>query len=102
MVGKRKNIDAILPGKMNEYFSTKKPIIACVPDGAAKLAATEYKAAYITEPDNVNQIKDTISLVYKLFQEGNLQTPDENFINSLRKDLLTEQLAKQLNKFLRV
>jgi glycosyltransferase involved in cell wall biosynthesis len=102
MVGKRKNIDAILPGKMNEYFGTKKPIIACVPDGAAKLAATEYKAAFITEPDNVNQIKDVISLVYKLYKDGSLPTPDENFINSLRRDLLTEQFAKQLNKFLRV
>ncbi len=102
MVGKRKNIDAILPGKVNEYFGTKKPIIACVPDGAAKLAATEYKACFITQPDNVSQIKDTIALAYKLFKDGNLPTPDENFINSLRKNLLTEQLAKQLNKFLKV
>jgi len=102
MVGKRKNIEAILPGKVYEYIGSKKPLIASVPDGAAKLAVTEYKASFITEPDNIEQIKNTIIEVYKLYKEGNLPVPDENFVEGFRRDILTEQLAKQLNKVLRV
>ncbi len=102
MVGKRKNIDTILPGKVYEYIGSRKPIVACVPDGAAKMAATEYKAAFITEPDNINQIKDTIIQVYNLYKEGKLPVPDEDFVEGFRRDLLTEQLAKQMNKILRV
>ena len=102
MVGKRRNIDAILPGKVYEYIGTRKPIIASVPDGAAKLAVTEYKAAFVTEPDNVEQIKDTIIKVFSLFKEGKLPTPDEKYVESFRRDALTEILAKQLNKVLKV
>ena len=102
MVGKRKNIDTILPGKVYEYIGSKKPIIACVPEGAAKIAATEYKAAFITEHDNIEQIKDTIINVYNLYKEGNLPIPDEKYVESFRRDLLTEQLAKQMNKVLKI
>ena len=102
MVGRRRNIDAILPGKVFEYIGSRKPIIACVPDGAAKLAATEYKASFVTEPDNVEQIKNTIIEVYKLFKEEKLPVPDEKFVESFRRDFLTEQLTKQMNNILKV
>jgi glycosyltransferase involved in cell wall biosynthesis len=102
MVGKRKNIDTILPGKVYEYIGSRKPIIACVPEGAAKIAANDYKASFITEPDNIEQIKNTIIEVYNLFKEGRLPSPDEKYVESFRRDLLTEQLAKQMNKALRV
>jgi len=102
MVGKRKNIDAILPGKIYEYLGSRKPVIACVPEGAAKMAASEYKASFITEPDNIEQIKNTIVEVYNLYNEGKLPAPDEKYVESFRRDLLTEQLALQLNKVLKV
>ena len=102
MVGERKNIEAILPGKVYEYIGSKKPIIACVPEGAAKLAVEEYKASFITEPDNIEQIKNTIAQVYKLYKEGNLPVPDDKFVEGFRRDLLAEQLAKQFNKVLRI
>jgi glycosyltransferase involved in cell wall biosynthesis len=102
MVGKIKNIDAILPGKVYEYIGSRKPVIACVPEGAAKMAVSDYQASFITEPDNIEQIKNTIVEVYNLYKEGKLPIPDEKYIESFRRDLLTEQLALQLNKILKV
>ena len=102
MVGNGKSAETISSGKLYEYFGTRKPIISCLPDGALKMAAGDYKASFITEPDNIEQIKNTILEVYKLFKEGKLPIPDEKFVESFRRDLLTEQLAKQMNNVLKV
>lgn len=96
MVGHAKNADTISMGKAWEYFGTRKPIIGCVPDGSLKNALEEYQAAFITEPDNIEQIKDTILKVYELFVANKFPVPDEEFISKLRRDYLTEQLTKQM------
>lgn len=102
MVGKGKSAETVSSGKLYEYFGIRKPIIACLPDGALKIAAKEYKASFITEPDNVNQIKNTILEVYKLFKQGNLPAPDEKFVESFNRNYLTELLSKQMNNVLKV
>jgi glycosyltransferase involved in cell wall biosynthesis len=96
MVGRKRNIDAILPGKLYEYMGSLKPIIACVPEGAAKIAAKEYGASFITEPDEINQIKETILEVYQLYKKNQLPKPDESYVDKYRRDFLTEQLTKQM------
>jgi glycosyltransferase involved in cell wall biosynthesis len=102
MVGKRKNIDSILPGKLYEYMGTAKPILACVPEGAAKLALSEYPASFICEPDNINQIKETIIKIFDLYKRNEFPGIDEEIIAKYRRDFLTEQLAKQMNNILKV
>jgi len=102
MVGRGKNAETISSGKLYEYFGTRKPIIACLPDGALRIAATEYKASIITEPDNITQIKNAILEMYNLFKEKTLPIPDEKFVESFNRKILTEQLAKQLNNVLKV
>lgn len=102
MVGYGKSAATISSGKLYEYFGTRKPIIACLPDGALKAAASEYKAAFITEPDNIEQIKNSLIKVYQLYKSGNLPVPDEQYVEGFRRDLLTEQLSLQFNKVLKV
>lgn len=101
MVGKRKNIDAILPGKVYEYIGARKPILACVPDGAAKMAVEESGAGFICSPDNINEIKETILKVYNSYKEGTLPTPPEEIVEKYRRDYLTELLTKQFQMKLR-
>lgn len=95
MIGRKKNIDAILPGKLFEYFGAHKPIIACVPKGAARTATVAYEASFITEPEDVDTIKDTILKVYELYIKNELPKPHEDYIEKHRRDYLTEQLTKQ-------
>lgn len=95
MIGRKRNIDAILPGKMFEYFGSGKPVIACVPEGAAKTAAIEYGASFITEPDDIKAIKEIIYKTYQLYLGKQLPSPDKNFIDKYRRDFLTETLIKQ-------
>jgi glycosyltransferase involved in cell wall biosynthesis len=101
MVDRLKNIDAILPGKIYEYVGAQKPIIACVPDGAAKMAVEEYGAGFICEPDKINDIKQTIFKVYELYKKNDLPKPDESILHKYRRDYLTEILSKQFQQKLR-
>jgi glycosyltransferase involved in cell wall biosynthesis len=101
MVGKRRNIEAILPGKVYEYLAAQKPIIACVPDGAAKMAIEESEAGFICKPDDVEEIKNTILKVYNLYKKNSLPKPSEEFLDKFRRDKLTEVLTKQFQIKLR-
>ncbi len=95
MVGRAKNSDTISTGKTFEYMGTRKPIIACVPDGAVKTAMEEYGASFITPPDDLEAIKNAIKSVYELYSVDKLPVPNEDFIEKHRRDYLTEQLTKQ-------
>ncbi len=95
MVGSRKNSDTVSTGKVFEYIGTRKPIIACVPDGAVKSAMEEYKASFITDPYDLDSIKNTIINVYELYVKNDLPLPNEDFIEKHRRDYLTELLTKQ-------
>jgi glycosyltransferase involved in cell wall biosynthesis len=95
MVGRRKNSDTISTGKTFEYFGTRKPVIATVPDGAVKSAMEEYGASFITGPYDIDAIKNTIKNVYDLYLKDELPIPNEEFIEKHRRDFLTELLTKQ-------
>ncbi len=95
MVGNGRNADTISSSKLYEYFGTRKPILVSVPDGALKSASVEYKASFITAPDDVEGIKNMIIKIYELYAKNELPNPDEEFIQKHRRDYLTEQLTKQ-------
>ena len=94
-VWNRKNIDAYLPGKFYEYLGAKKPVIACVPEGAAKISAEEYKASYICSPTDINEIKETIIHVYNDYKASRFPQIDDNYLTNFRRDFLTEKLTKE-------
>lgn len=96
MVGKGKNCDTISSGKLFEYFGSRKPILACLPEGALKIYSSQYGAAYLSDPENVSMIKDNLVKIYEDYQNGNFPTPNEEFIEKFRRDFLTEQLTKEL------
>jgi glycosyltransferase involved in cell wall biosynthesis len=95
MIGKGKNADTISSSKLYEYFGTRKPIIACVPEGSIRAASEEYKASFITDPEDVDAIKNALIKIYGLYKSSQLPVPDEDFVLKHRRDFLTDQLSKQ-------
>ncbi len=101
MVGKARNVDTHSAGKLYEYFGTKKPLIASLPEGALKTAVEDYKAAFITKPDDIQEIKNAILNAYLLYSNNQLPIPDADFVEKHRRDFLTEQLTKQFQLLVR-
>lgn len=101
MIGNIKNADTISTSKLYEYFGTRKPILASVPDGAARQALVEYGASFITNPDYISDIKDAIVEIYNLYVSNNLPKPNEEFVASLDRSKLTGQLTNAFQFYLR-
>ncbi len=101
MVGKARNSETISSGKLYEYFGTRKPIIASLPDGALKSAAESYGASIVTQPDNVEEIKQAIINMYELYLKNELPAPNEDFVKQHQRDFLTELLSKQFQFYIK-
>jgi len=101
MLPNKKKMNIVTPGKLFEYFGARKPIIASLPDGIAKIASDEYSAAYITKPNDVNEIKDTIIQVHEHYLSNNLPSVNEEYVNSLKRKTQVEQLIKIFQFFLK-
>ena len=95
MVGRGRNVDTVSSGKIYEYFGTRKPILACVSEGALKSSLTDYKASFIVEPDDIDGIKNMILKIYDLYTKNQLPVPDEQLIEKHKRDFLTDELTKQ-------
>ncbi len=101
MVGNGPGYETVSTGKLFEYFGTKKPVILCAPNGAAKSAAEEYGAAFIVEPDDVNGIKNIFIKLNELYKKNDLPVPNEEFVEKHNRIYLTEELIKQFQFFLK-
>lgn len=94
MIGRMKAAETISTGKLFEYFGTKKPILGCVPEGAARLELQRYKASFICEPDDIEGIKEQLINIYTLFKAGNLPVCNEDFVEKHNRITLTEELTR--------
>jgi len=102
MVGNMKSAETVSSGKLYEYFGTRKPILASVPEGALRKDAERYGAAWITEPDDVKGIANAILDMYDRWSKGALPLPDNDVVESFDRRKLTGELARVLSGSLRV
>lgn len=95
MIGRSDNADTVSTGKLFEYFGAGKPVLASVPEGAAQNALKEYGASFITEPDDIKEIKNKLIEIHTLFVNKKLPAPNEEFVQKHNRINLTEQLITQ-------
>ncbi len=100
MVGKGTGEEVVSPVRLAEYFGARKPILACVPDGAAKQLLRGYDAVRICEPDKPEEIAKIIIEYYELYQQRMMPIANEEVINKFNIDKLTYQLVRYF-EFLR-
>lgn len=100
MVGKGDGAEVVAPVKLSEYFGARKPILACVPDGAAKQLLKDYEAVRICEPDEPNEIASLIIEYYDLYVKQMMPAPNEEMIKKFDVDKLSYQLIRYF-EFLR-
>jgi glycosyltransferase involved in cell wall biosynthesis len=101
MVGKQPNADTISTSKLFEYFGTRKPVLGCVPEGAAATALKDYGASFVCEPDNIDEIKNKIIDIHSRFVSKKLPRPNEDFVLRHDRVALTEQLTTSFQFYLK-
>jgi len=101
MVGKQPNADTISTSKLFEYFGTRKPVLGCVPEGAAAMALKDYGASFVCEPDNIEEIKNKIIDIHSKFVSKKLPVPKEEFVLKHDRVALTEQLTTSFQFYLK-
>jgi glycosyltransferase involved in cell wall biosynthesis len=90
--------DLSAPGKLYEYFGTRKPILGLVPKSShAERMLSDYGNARIVEPDDVEAIKQALLEYFALWKAWKLPVAhDEEFIKKFDRQLLSKELALQL------
>ena len=101
MIGNTQSAETISTSKVFEYFGSRKPILGCVPDGAAKTALEEYGASFIVPPDDIDAIVNILIKINDLYRKNMFPAPNEEYIERHNRIKLTEQLAKQFQFFLK-
>jgi len=100
MVGKGQGEQLVSPVRMIEYIGARKPILACVPDGAAKQLLRGYDAVRICEPDEPEDIAALIIEYYDLSEKRMIPPANEEVVRKFDIETLTAQLVRYF-EFLR-
>jgi glycosyltransferase involved in cell wall biosynthesis len=90
--------DISAPGKLYEYFGTKKPILGLVPrHSQAERMLRDYGAGITIPPDDVKNLTEAILKLYHMWQRGGLPAKvDEAYVKTYDRRELTREMARQL------
>lgn len=100
MVGKGMGEEVVAPVRLAEYFGARKPILACIPDGAAKQLLRGYDAVRICEPDEPAEIAKLIIEYYEMYTQRMMPIANDEVVNKFNIYKLTYQLVRYF-EFLR-
>lgn len=91
----------VTPGKMYEYFGTRKPVLALVPKGVSRHLLKRYKAAMIAHPQDVSMISHELLKFYQLWKKGKLPQGDQIFSESFNRKKQAKKLSGILNSVIK-
>jgi glycosyltransferase involved in cell wall biosynthesis len=89
------------PGKIFEYIGAKKKILATIPKGYMSAIIEEANGVRV-DPQNVQEIANTIVNLYGQYERKALRGPRHEIVDKYNRIKLTSELAKVLTKHLEV
>ena len=93
------NAKGILTGKLFEYLATARPILCIGPeDGDAARIISENKAGYTVGFQQKEEMKETIKMLFDLYQKGELTGNKNLSISNFSRESLTKQYVAALNE----
>ena len=89
----------IFTGKLFDYISVQKPVLACVDktDVAAKLIE-EFDCGYIAEFDDLEENKKVILNAYEDWKQNKIKFASNEQVESLHRKEQVKKLAQLINK----
>lgn len=93
-IGKGQGSEMVSPVKLTEYIGAEKPVIACIPDGAAKLMLKNHNAVKICEPDQPEDIAKFIIEYFELYQNNKLPVPNPELVEKYDIRSVAHQLIR--------
>ena len=99
--GSKRNTEVVIPGKIFEYIISGRPILALVPDGAARDLIMETNTGICVYPNDVEGIKNAILALYHKWENNQLKIePNYEAIKKYDRKNLTKKLAAILDETL--
>jgi len=92
--------DCSSPGKLYEYFGSRKAILASVINGYTQQLIDESGAAVCVNPRDVPAHEKAILGLFSLFEQKKLPSSPEEFVNRFNRVSLTGELAKQFESLM--
>ncbi len=97
-VGARPGAEGISTSKLFEYVGARKPILALVPEGAARDALEPYGAAFVAPPDAEQEIEAALAALVERWEQGTLPRPDEAYARRFDRRNLAGEWAHLLEE----
>lgn len=97
-VGKREGAEQISTSKLFEYIGTRKPILALVPDGAAKQTVEAYGAGVVVDPEDSEGIGKEIIRLYDQWRQRVLPKPKEDNVQRYNRQAIAGEVADLLEE----
>ncbi|HVN49148.1 MAG TPA: glycosyltransferase family 4 protein [Bacteroidota bacterium] len=82
------------PGKLYEYFATRRPILASVVDGYTKQLLNESGVAQCVPLKDVRAHEQALLELFKKFEARKLERTSQEFLNKFNRFTLTGDLAR--------
>lgn len=90
--------DYSVAGKVFEYFASRRPILALLPDGAMRDLVTESGLGLFADPDDAEAIAALLARVVSTPEPRRLVAANESFIERFDRRALAEQMATCLRR----
>lgn len=96
VIGRGAGEDMMSTGKLYEYLGARKPVLACVPEGAARQVLEKSGAAVFADPDDVEEIAARLRTLFDLRKNDRLPIPSFEYVSQFERKALTGRLATLL------